>query len=162
MRGNSGTIERLKEQARAADKLHERSRALLVDAVRSGASAGLSQREIAAAVGRSQPEVSRLLRFQGRSELGRRLTQNRRKIVAIATRYGAKNVRVFGSVVRGTDTSGSDIDLVVDIAPGTGLFTLARLENELSKLLDAEVDVVPAGTLRENFAGRVPNEAVPL
>ena len=156
------TIDRLKEQAHAADELHERSRALLVGAVRSGAAAGLSQREIAAAVGRSQPEVSRLLRFQAHSELGRKLMRNRSRIATAASKYGVKNVRVFGNVARGADTLGSDIDLLVDLAPGTSLFTLARLEREFSELLDAEVDVVPAGSLRENLAGGILSEAVPL
>ena len=74
--------------------------------------------------------------------------RNRSRIVTAASKYGAKNVRVFGSVARGADVLGSDIDLLVDLAPGTSLFTLARLERELSKLLDAEVDVVPAGSLQ--------------
>lgn len=160
--GESSTVDRVKEQARVADELHERSRTLLVDAVRSGAAAGLSQREIAAAVGRSQPEVSRLLRFQASSELGRILMRNRSSITTTASKYGVKNIRVFGSVARGTDTLGSDIDLLVDLAPGTSLFTLARLERELSELLDAEVDVVPACNLRKNFAGKILSEAVPL
>ena len=69
---------------------------------------------------------------------------------------------MFGSVALGTDTAESDIDLIADIAPGTGLFTLVRLEHELSELLGAEVDVVPAKGLREHLAERVLREAVPL
>ena len=156
------TVKQLRSQAQAADELHERSRSLLVDAVRSGVAAGLTQREIAGAINRSQPEVSRLLRFQGRSGRGRTLARNRSKIIALAAARGATNLRVFGSVALGTDTAESDIDLIADIAPGTGLFTLARLEHELSELLGAEVDVVPAKGLREHLAERVLNEAVPL
>ena len=156
------TVKQLHSQAQAADELHERSRSLLVDAVRSGVAAGLTQREIAGAINRSQPEVSRLLRFQGRSGRGRTLARNRSKIIALAAARGAANLRVFGSVALGTDTAESDIDLIADIAPGTGLFTLARLEHELSELLGAEVDVVPAKGLREHLAERVLNEAVPL
>ena len=156
------TADRLRAQARAADELHERSRSLLVDAVRSGVALGLTQREVAAAIDRSQPEVSRLLRFQGRSDRGRTLARNRSRILNLAVAHGATNLRVFGSVALGTDTPESDIDLLADIAPGTGLFGLARLEHELSELLGAKVDIVPAKGLREHLAKRVLNEAVPL
>jgi predicted nucleotidyltransferase len=148
--------------AAEADELHERSRALLVATVRKGVVEGLSQREIAEAVGRSQPEVSRLLRFQGASPLARRLAANRRDVSRIARRHGATNVRVFGSVARGTDNPNSDIDLLVDLAPGMGLFALARLEFELGELLDARVDVSPARSLRANLSEQVMSEAVPL
>jgi uncharacterized protein len=127
MENQAETLERLRNEARAADELHERSRNLLVHAARSGAAAGLTQREIAAAVGRSQPEVSRLLRFHGNSALGRVLTRSRQAILKTAAGYGATNLRVFGSVARGTDGPDSDIDLLADIASGTSLFTLARL-----------------------------------
>lgn len=162
MEGMTETFERLRADARAADELHDRSRTLLVDAVRAGAAAGLSQREIAAAIGRSQPEVSRLLHFRGTSKLGRELTRNRKAILELAASRGIRNVRVFGSVARGADGPDSDIDLLVDLAPGTGLFSLARLENDLAELLSTKVDVVPARTLREHLAERVLSEAVPL
>lgn len=155
-------VEALRAQAREADELHDRSRALLVNAVRSGAALGLSQREIAAAIERSQPEVSRLLRFRGRSPLAKSLAKNRHKVLETAGAHGATNLRVFGSVALGTDTSESDIDLLADLAPGTGLFELARLERELSEILGAKVDVVPAQGLRDHLAQRVLREAVPL
>jgi predicted nucleotidyltransferase len=154
--------DQLRATARTADELHERSRTLLVDAVRSGVANGLSQREIAAAIGRSQPEVSRLLRFHGKSDLGRILVKNRNQVLTEAATYGARNVRVFGSVLHGTDRIGSDIDLLVDITPGTSLFTLARLERDLGELLGTSVDVVPAGNLRAHLAEHVLREAAPL
>ncbi len=154
--------ERLNAEARAADELHERSRSLLVNAVRTGAAAGLSQRDIARAIGRSQPEVSRLLRFRGTSELSRRVSINRRRIIDLAAAHGIRNIRVFGSVAQGTDGPESDLDLLVDLTPGTSLFTLARLEDELAELLGTGVDVVPARNLREHLADRVLGEAIPL
>jgi predicted nucleotidyltransferase len=125
-------------------------------------SARLSQREIAAAIGRSQPEVSRLLHFRGASEAGRQLARNRKKILELAADRGISNIRVFGSVARGTDGPDSDVDLLVDLAAGTGLFSLARLENDLAELLQTRVDVVPARSLREHLAEQVLSEAVPL
>ena len=158
----SDISERLGADARAADELHERSRSMLVGAARAGAAAGLSQRQIAEAIGRSQPEVSRLLRFQGNSALGRRLTLNRKKIIDLAVGHGVRNVRVFGSVAAGTDGPHSDVDLLVDLLPGTTLFALARLEAELTELLGVHVDVVPARSLRAHLAEHVSSEAIPL
>ena len=162
MDSRAALVSQLSADAAEADQLRERSRALLIATVRKGLVEGLSQREIATAVGRSQPEVSRLLRFQGASPLARRLAANRRDVSRIARKHGATNVRVFGSVARGTDNSDSDIDLLVDLAPGTGLLTLARLEFELGELLGAKVDVSPARSLRDNLAEQVKSEAVPL
>lgn len=152
----------LREQAEEADRLHLKSRELLVSAVRAGAAAGLSQRDIASAVGRSQPEVSRLLRFHGRTVLAHRLTRKRADVLTIAARHGASNVRVFGSVSKGADRDGSDIDLLVDLTEETSLFGLSRLEGDLSELLGVPVDVVPASGLRPHLADEVLRGAVPL
>lgn len=158
----TGIVERVRADAAMAHELHERSRALLVGAVRAGAAAGMSQREIAEAVGRSQPEVSRLLRFHGTSPLGRTLSANRRAVLEVAAAHGAADVRVFGSVARGTDGADSDIDLLVDTRGAISLFTLARLEDELTRLLGVSVDIVPAASLPEHVAERALDEAIPL
>lgn len=155
-------LDQLSEDARTADELHERSRALLERAVRRGAAEGLTQRQIAAAIGRSQPEVSRLLRFHGRTGLGRRLAAHRARVIDLAASFGARNVRVFGSVARGDDRADSDIDLLVDVSPETSLFALAALERALADELDAHVDVVPSHSLRAHLVDRVHSEAAPL
>lgn len=162
MTGSGDVVERIRADAKAADELHERSRDLLVSAVRAGAQAGMTQREIAAATGRSQPEVSRLLRFRGTTALGRQLARHRAKVRNLAATYGVSDIRVFGSVARGADTAQSDIDLLVDWPEGRGLFALARLESELEDVLGATVDVVPRRSLRGHVAERVRAEAVPL
>ena len=51
----------------------------------------------------------------------------RRQIVELARKRGAHNVRVFGSVARGEQSSGSDIDLLVDFEPGRSLLDLTGL-----------------------------------
>jgi len=94
--------------------------------------------------------------------LGRRLRQRRAAVLATASRRGASNVRVFGSVARGEDQPGSDIDLLVDLAPGTGLFSLGALERELSEVLGTHVDVVPSDSLRRKVRIESDAEAVPL
>jgi predicted nucleotidyltransferase len=94
--------------------------------------------------------------------LGRRVRRHRREISAIAARYGARNVRVFGSVARGAERSDSDIDVLVDLPDGTGLFTLGRLRRELEDLLGAPVDVVPAEGLKPDVRARIAADLVDL
>ncbi len=94
--------------------------------------------------------------------LGRRLRQRRRSILACAALHGASNVRVFGSTARGEDRPDSDIDLLVDLEKGTGLFALEALRRELSRILDAPVDVAPSDSLRPRIRERVEREAIPI
>jgi uncharacterized protein len=94
--------------------------------------------------------------------LARRIGAHRRDILATLDRHGLANPRIFGSVARGEERPGSDIDLLVDIPPGTGLLTLARCQADLEELLGAPVDLVPAADLKAGVAGGVLSEAVPL
>jgi hypothetical protein len=155
-------VEKLREDARAADELHERSRRILVETARAAAAAGMTQREISNVIRRSQPEVSRLLRFHGRSPLGRVLEKNRAAVLRALSSAGAQNPRVFGSVSRGDDKPGSDVDIMVDFPTALSLFALARLERELSDILGAPVDVVRAKSLLDNIAPAALREAIPL
>ncbi len=83
-------------------------------------------------------------------------------ILATASKYGAYNVRVFGSVVRGEADTKSDIDLLVDIEPGRTLFDLESLLLDLQSLLGKDVDVVTEKGLRGRIRERILKEAVPL
>ena len=155
-------LMRIQTCAREADELHERSRKMLVDSVRFGAAAGLTQRQISEAIGRSQPEVSRLLRFHGHTPLGRLLASKRRPLLKLLASAGGKNVRVFGSVSRGEDKPGSDVDLLIDFIAPISLFSLSRLEVAAASIVGASVDVVPSSSLRLNLAETVRAEAVAL
>ncbi|MCP4591024.1 MAG: nucleotidyltransferase [bacterium] len=90
------------------------------------------------------------------------LAGKREKIVAIAARYGARNVRVFGSVARGDADDKSDVDFVVDFDDGASLMDHAGLLMELQELLGRKVDVAPEKYLRPRLRDRVLEEAVPL
>jgi hypothetical protein len=96
------------------------------------------------------------------TKVGRRLRHHRQAILDLARRRGMDNVRVFGSVARGDDTTASDIDLLVDIGDDAGLLELVGLGQDLSELLGTKVDVVPADSLKPQFRGEVFAEAVPL
>jgi uncharacterized protein len=90
------------------------------------------------------------------------LHQKREDILRLAAIHGARNVRIFGSVVRGEAGVNSDIDFLVDMEPGRTLFDLGGLLFELQELLGVEVDVVPESGLRENVRSRILKEAAPL
>jgi predicted nucleotidyltransferase len=70
-------------------------------------------------------------------------------IVRVAEAHGASNVRVFGSVARGTSVPASDIDLLVDFEPGRSLIDQDGLWRDLESLLGRSVGVVSAGGLTE-------------
>jgi uncharacterized protein len=85
-------------------------------------------------------------------------------MLAIFARNGATNVRVFGSVARGEQIRGSDVDFVVRMDLGRSLFDLAALEADLEEVLGCPVNVVSEGGLTEDcrFSRRVREEWVPL
>ena len=91
-----------------------------------------------------------------------KLRQDREAIIAIATRYHAENVRLFGSVARGEDRPDSDIDFLVDFQPGSTLFDHVALIDELTSKLDRKVDVVSSRALNKHLSQRVLQEAVTL
>jgi len=90
------------------------------------------------------------------------LQSKREDILRTAAKYGAYNVRVFGSVARGEADEKSDIDLLVDMEPNRSLFELGGLWTDLQDLLGHNVDVVPEDCLRTRIRARVLKEAVPL
>jgi hypothetical protein len=90
------------------------------------------------------------------------LRSSRDDISAIAGRHGARNVKVFGSVVRGEAGAASDVDFLVDMQAGRSLLDRARLLVELEELLGCAVDVATESSLRERVRQRVLEEAIPL
>jgi predicted nucleotidyltransferase len=86
----------------------------------------------------------------------------RDRILEIAERHGAKNVRVFGSVVRGEAGSESDVDRLVDGAPDRSLLDQAALAADLQDLLGRKVDVVTEKGLYWLLRRRILKEARPL
>lgn len=86
----------------------------------------------------------------------------REDILQIARKYGAYNVRVFGSVARGEADEKSDIDLLVDMEKGRSLLDLIGLLMDLETLLGCKVDVVTVKGLRERIRERILKEAIVL
>ncbi|TFB46944.1 helix-turn-helix domain-containing protein [Cryobacterium tagatosivorans] len=136
---------------------------------------GLSQSQLAARAGVPQPNLSAYEagRVQPRPETLARilaataqrpsavLRRDRDRVLELAGRRRAGNVRVFGSVARGTDVVGSDIDLLVSFTPEASILDAAGLVLDLEKLLGVHVDVMSdraEGAIRD----RAVAEAVPL
>ena len=90
------------------------------------------------------------------------LQSKREDILRIAAKYGASNVRIFGSVARGEADEQSDIDILVNMEPGRSLFDLGGLLADLEDLLGCDVDVVTEDGLRDRIRNRVLKEAVAL
>ena len=83
-------------------------------------------------------------------------------ILRIAARYGAYNVRIFGSVARGEADEQRDIDFLMNMEPGRSLFDLGGLLSDLEDLLGCNVDVVTEDGLRDRIRDRVLKEAIAL
>ncbi|EXI67764.1 MAG: putative nucleotidyltransferase [Candidatus Accumulibacter adjunctus] len=89
------------------------------------------------------------------------LQAKREHILRLAERWGARHVRVFGSVARGDAGPQSDVDFVVNFEPDRSLLDHGGLLMDLQDLLGCEVDVVDDDAMRPRFRDRVLKEAVP-
>ncbi len=94
--------------------------------------------------------------------VGRRLRRHRAQVLAITAEHGVKVLGVFGSVARGEDHPDSDIDLLVELPAGMGLFAVARVQSELEELLAARVDLIPAAGLKKGVRPSVEADLVEL
>lgn len=90
------------------------------------------------------------------------LRQHRDSILRIVAEHHALNPRIFGSVLHGADSEGSDLDILVDDTPETSLLDLARIERQLSSLLGVAVDVRTPPDLPKTFREQVVSEAKPI
>jgi uncharacterized protein len=95
-------------------------------------------------------------------ELKERIEANRDRIHKIARKYGARNIRLFGSVARGDDDQASDVDFLVDMESGRTLFDMGGMLMELQELLGCRVDIVTERGLKARIREKVLKEAVQL
>jgi predicted nucleotidyltransferase len=90
------------------------------------------------------------------------LTLNRAAIRHVVESHRARNARVFGSVLHGQDTDGSDLDILIDPTPETTLLDIGAIRYELGKLLGITVDVLTPNALPDKFRSKVLSEARPI
>ena len=80
---------------------------------------------------------------------------HRDEIVRVGERFGVRNIRVFGSVARGTSHQDSDLDLLIDVDPGHGYFDMAGFALEIEELLGVFTQVATVGGLKTRIRDRV-------
>ena len=90
------------------------------------------------------------------------LASHREDIRRVVAAHHARNVRVFGSVARGDDAEGSDLDILIDPTPETTLFDIGAIRHELFQMLGVPVDVLTPKALPERFRDAVLAEAQPV
>lgn len=88
--------------------------------------------------------------------------EHRERILELAARHGASNVRVFGSLARGEGSESSDLDLLVTLEEQRSLLDLVGLKQDIEDLLHRPVDVLTEPALSPYVRDRVLAEAMPL
>jgi predicted nucleotidyltransferase len=101
------------------------------------------------------------------SDLGTRplrelVATHRDEIKAIVARHHGSSVAIFGSVARGDEQPGSDIDFLVELEPGTRPFEILAIGVELEEVLGVKVDVGTPDSLRVRVRDDVLAEAIRL
>ena len=86
----------------------------------------------------------------------------RTRILEIAEKRGARDVRVFGSIARGEQRADSDIDIVVVFLPGRSLLDLTGLWLDLEEALGSKVDVVSSRGLKPRVERAIMRDAIAL
>jgi uncharacterized protein len=133
--------------------------------LRAMAAMGMSQRQIADALGITQPAVSQQLKF------GSRLNGVHPPLLleaaapvlkALAVEHGYSRLAVFGSVARHEARKDSDIDLLVEAPDGTSSFDFIRFKQLVEQALGREVDLVSYGGLKANIDDDIRREAMLL
>ena len=90
------------------------------------------------------------------------LRNKRNKILDIATRHGARKMRVFGSILRGEARLNSDVDFLVELETGRSLLDIIAIKQDLEDLLGCKVDVVTEAALSPYIRDEVLGQAVSL
>jgi predicted nucleotidyltransferase/DNA-binding XRE family transcriptional regulator len=138
----------------------------------------LTQKQVAAYAGMQQPVVSAvengvratpeararvLAAIRALARPGEGLTHDvRTQALAVFAKYGASDVRIFGSVSKGTDHPGSDIDFVAKFPPGFSLFEMMALEEELEDVIGLPVDVISDDPRAGRVLEAINKSATPL
>jgi predicted nucleotidyltransferase len=87
---------------------------------------------------------------------------HRDEIKAIVARHQGRSVALFGSVARGDERPDSDIDFLIELAPGARPFEVLAIGAALEEALGVKVDVGTSTSLRPHVRDEVLAEAVPL
>jgi predicted nucleotidyltransferase len=90
------------------------------------------------------------------------IKSRREDILDITTKYGAKNIRVFGSMARGEESPDSDLDIIVEMDEGSSLLDIIAIKQDIEDLLGLKVDIVTEASISPYIRETVLKEAVNL
>jgi len=90
------------------------------------------------------------------------LDEIKNKAVPILKKAGVTRSAIFGSYVRGENIKGSDIDILVDVPRGTGLFAYVSLKRKLEKSLNKKVDLITYKSIHPKLRDKILSEQVPI
>ena len=155
----------LLSEYREARRNEEVARLRRVLALRSMIASGLSQRQIAAAVGISQPAVSQQLKVaHDLNDVHPELLVDAAGPVlrALAAEHGFSKLAVFGSVARRQARADSDIDLVVESPPNTSSFEFLRFKFLIEQVLGREIDLSDYKGIKPGIDDDIYREAILL
>lgn len=148
--------------ARREEELARLKRTVALRAMRAS---GMSQREIAATLGVSQPAVSQ--QFSAAAHIGEvepdlLLEAAGPVLKEVSQSHGYRRLAVFGSVARGEGRPDSDIDLLVEPPEGTSSFDFVRFTSLLEETLGRKIDLVSYGGLKPGIDDDILSDAVLL
>ena len=96
------------------------------------------------------------------STIRQRLDVLKPQVLAVASRHGASNLRIYGSIATGCEHPASDLDLLVDLPDEQSLLGLIGLRQELEDLLGCSVDVTEAAALHPLIRAQILEQALAL
>lgn len=118
--------------------------------------------ETAPRYNRAMTEIATPTRRPLTGPTGRRVAAHRSEAREVLRRHGVTDPEIFGSVARGDDREDSDLDLLVDFAPGTDIIDIIGIQRELQEVLGVPVDLVPRTGLKERVRERAAKDLLPL
>ncbi len=155
----------LVDEYRAARRDEDITRLRRVLALRAMVATGMSQRQIAEALGISQPAVSQQLKFAPElQDVHPELLVDAAApvLTALAAEHGYLRLAIFGSVARHQARPDSDIDLIVEAPAGTSSFDFIAFRQLLEQVLGRDVDLIDYGGLNHRLDDDIRREAVLL
>jgi len=84
------------------------------------------------------------------------------EILFSANKFGARNIKVFGSVARGEADDDSDIDFLVEMYKGRALSDRITFKQDLLKILVRDVDMISIKAIKGRIKENILKDAVSL
>ena len=90
------------------------------------------------------------------------LEQYQKLILPVLQRYFIKRAAFFGSFAKGTNTTKSDVDILIEPTKGFTIFEFLKLEEEISALTKRKVDLVEYSAIKPSIKEEVLLSAITI